>query len=249
MKVAIVTPYYKEDRRTIERCIASVRAQTVPTTHLLVADGHAQGWIDEQPGLRHLKLDQAHADYGNTPRSVGGILAASEGFDAIGFLDADNWLAPDHVESCLRAAAAAPDEIDYIVARRHLVRDDGSVLPTTTVDDADGSHVDTNCYLLLPGAFHTLGQWGVMPKPLSAVGDRVYLKALRDQALRSVTVDHPTVNYLCTWAHVFEGIGEPAPDYAKSKIDMRPTVEWWHSLDRRDRNIVNRLAATDIAFQ
>ena len=36
MKVAIITPYYKEPREMIERCIRSVAAQDVPVTHLLV---------------------------------------------------------------------------------------------------------------------------------------------------------------------------------------------------------------------
>ena len=38
----VVTPYYTEDRSTLERCIRSVRSQSVATEHLLVADGNAQ---------------------------------------------------------------------------------------------------------------------------------------------------------------------------------------------------------------
>jgi len=248
VSVAIITPYFQEDRGTLERCLASVRAQTVPCTHWLVADGHAQPWLDDA-AVRHLKLDRAHGDFGNTPRAVGGILAASEGFDAIAFLDADNWLDPGHVEACITTAAAAAaqgEEADYIVARRRLVRDDGSVLPVQTDDDRDGSHVDTNCYFLLPGAFHTLGQWGVMPKPLSIVGDRVYLASLRRQGLRTATCTQVTVNYLCTWANVFRNLGETPPPYAKSSIDTAPLAAWWQGLDARDRELVDRLAQAPI---
>jgi cellulose synthase/poly-beta-1,6-N-acetylglucosamine synthase-like glycosyltransferase len=46
VRYAIITPYYKEERRLIERCMASVRKQTVPTDHFLIADGHPQDWID-----------------------------------------------------------------------------------------------------------------------------------------------------------------------------------------------------------
>jgi hypothetical protein len=244
MSVAIITPYYQESRAQLERCLASVRAQTVAVTHIVVADGHPQGWIDDS-GVRHLRLDRAHRDFGNTPRALGGIIAASEGFDAIAFLDADNWLDADHVEACIDAATAG-DEVDFVIARRRLVRADGSVLPIGASDDGDGSHVDTNCYFLLPGSFHTLGQWGVMPKPLSVIGDRVYLHSLRSQGLRSASCNRPTLNYLCTWAPIFQALGEPVPDYAKPGLDMAPVNGWWQSLDPRDRTIVNRLAGAEI---
>jgi len=247
MKVAIVTPYYKEPRHMIERCIRSVAAQDVPVTHFMMSDGHPQDWIDAEP-VRHLRLGASHADFGNTPRAIGGILAASEGFDAIGFIDADNWLEPGHVGGCLRAAAAAGDEVDYVVAKRRLVRDDGSVMNILTRDDRDGSHVDTNCFFMLPGSFHTLGQWGVMPKPLAIIGDRVFVGSLRAQGLRAARNPDVSVNYLCTWAYLFEALGEAPPPYAKSSIDMRPTQDWWHSLDERDRVIVDRLAASTIRF-
>jgi len=247
MKIAIITPYYKEPRDLIERCIRSVAAQDLRATHFLVSDGHPQDWIDEHP-VRHLRLGCSHGDFGNTPRSIGGILAASEGYDAIGFIDADNWLEPQHVSSCLQAAAAAGDDTDYVVATRQLVRNDGSVMPILTRDDRDGSHVDTNCYFLLPGSFHTLGQWGVMPKPLSIIGDRVYLGSLRAQGLRAARNPNVTVNYLCTWAYLFEAIGETPPDYAKSSIDTSAVRQWWLGLDERDRVIVDRLAAAPIHF-
>lgn len=247
MKTAIVTPYYKEPRTMLERCLRSVAAQDLPVTHFVVSDGHPQDWLDAQP-VRHLRLGCAHGDFGNTPRSIGGILAASEGFDAIAFVDADNWLEPDHVSSCLAVAAQSPQELDYVVASRRLTRNDGSVLPFLTQDDRDGSHIDTNCFFLLPGSFHTLGQWGVMPKPLSVVGDRIYAGSLRAQGLRSARNPKVTVNYLCTWAFVFRAVGEPVPDYAKSTIDLADTTRWWHALDERDRQIVDRLAASRVRF-
>jgi len=250
MKVAIVTPYYKEPRAMIERCLRSVMAQNLPVTHLVVADGHPQDWIDAFP-VRHLRLDCAHGDYGNTPRSVGGILAASEGFDAIGFIDADNWLQPDHVATCLATAAQAAltaEEPDYVIATRRLMRDDGSVLPILTSDDQNGTHVDTNCFFMLPGSFHTLGQWGVMPKPLSVIGDRIFVGSLRAQGLRAARNPQVTVNYLCTWAFLFDAVGEVPPPYAKSTIDLQPTVRWWQALDARDRQIVDRLAAGKVSF-
>jgi hypothetical protein len=51
-RYAIVTPYYKEDRALIERCIDCVRAQSIPTEHILVADGHPQSWINDAGSWR-----------------------------------------------------------------------------------------------------------------------------------------------------------------------------------------------------
>jgi len=46
MRVAVVTPYYKEPEAWLARCLTSVREQTYPVTHLVVADGHPQPWGD-----------------------------------------------------------------------------------------------------------------------------------------------------------------------------------------------------------
>src|ERR1700731_4980422 len=100
MRYAIITPYHEESRDQLERCIRSVSAQTVPTDHIIVADGRPQDWIDAT-GARHLRLDRAHGDYGNTPRGLGAMLAIAERYDGIGLLDADNWLEPEHVAACV----------------------------------------------------------------------------------------------------------------------------------------------------
>ena len=49
--------------------MASVRRQTVPTEHLLVADGHPQDWLESE-SVRHLRLDRSHGDFGNTPQEI-----------------------------------------------------------------------------------------------------------------------------------------------------------------------------------
>src|SRR5919201_2703810 len=118
-RFAIITPYYKESRSLIERCITSVRNQSIRSDHFLIADGFPQAWIDDA-GARHLKLDRSHGDFGNTARGVGGLIAIGEEYDGIGWLDADNWLDPDHVEACLAAASAIQMPCDYVIARRTL---------------------------------------------------------------------------------------------------------------------------------
>jgi len=239
LKVAVITPYYKESRAWLTRCLDSVAAQTHACTHIVVADGHPQDWIDQRP-VRHLRLDRAHADYGDTPRALGGLMAANEGFDAVCFLDADNWYAPRHVESCI--ALARRGDFDYLTTKRHMVRDDGSILPLRIREDCDGSHVDTNCYFLMRGAFHTLARWTLMPQPMHVYGDRVFLASLLDEGLRTACTEQRTVHYLCTWAHLFRAVGESPPDYAKEPRPVEDLPRWYAALSPRERQLTQRLS-------
>ena len=239
MKVAVISPYYKEPRAWIERCIESVRIQTHGATHIVVADGHPQDWIDQLP-VRHLRLDRPHGDYGNTPRAMAALMAASEGFDAICFLDADNWLHRDHVRSCIELARRG--DFDYITTRRHMVREDGSIMPLRIGEDVDGSHVDTNLYCLLRGAFHTLGRWALMPRPMAVYGDRVYLASLRADGLKSACTEERSVRYLCTWAHLYRDIGETPPEFAKDPLPVAGLADWYGGLDERETELTRRLS-------
>jgi glycosyltransferase involved in cell wall biosynthesis len=119
---AIVTPYYEEPRALVERCIASVKGQTVTTDHILVADGFPKAGSTTLRSATS-KLDQPHRDYGNVARGTGALLAAADAYDGIGFLDADNFLDSDHVQLCV---AAGRDGSDFVVAKRRFVRPDAS---------------------------------------------------------------------------------------------------------------------------
>ncbi|MDA3951735.1 MAG: sulfotransferase [Spirochaeta sp.] len=210
MNVAVITPYYREPRPILERCIRSVREQTVAATHILVADGHPQEWIDDQEGVRHIRLDIPHNDYGNTPRMTGFLLAVGEEFDAIAFLDADHWLASDHVAACATLAESDP-ELDFIIPSRAFLRPDGTPLPVTS-EEIDGGYIDTNCHFILPGAFHAAALWGTMRKPAGRVGNStVFLFNLQSEQLRAAWVDHPTVYAPRQWESVYTHIGETPP--------------------------------------
>lgn len=237
MRVAVVTPYFKEPASWLGRCIKSVRDQTHPATHFVVSDGHPQSWLDDV-GVRHLRLGRGHADFGNTPRCIGGLLAAGEGFDAIAFLDGDNWFAPDHVERCVEAAADG--RADYVTAMRHWARADGSVIDVRVGEDLDGTHVDTSCYFLLPGSYHTIARWGLMGRAMAIWCDRFYLASLRAERLVERGTHAKTVYYLCTWAKVYESIGEPPPGYAKGGLPLNEIADWYRRLTPRDRELVWR---------
>ena len=76
LKVAVVTPYFREPDAWLTQGIASVAAQTYPCTHILVADGFPRA--DLVPNTaQHIVLPQAHGDNGNTPRAIGSLSAIS----------------------------------------------------------------------------------------------------------------------------------------------------------------------------
>jgi len=236
MKPIIVTSYYQEVRAVLEHCIASVRAQTQPADHLLIADGHPQDWIDTMP-VRHVRLDRSHGDYGNTPRVVGAMLAISEGYDGIGFLDADNWVEPDHIAACHDTAAAFP-RADYLIARWVLRRPDRTALPLP--DDLFPDHVDTNCFFFRPGSFHVISHFSIMPQELSIVGDKVFYLAAKAAGLSAAKLPHPTVNYSCLWPSLYRLAGEAPPPEAKPDIDASFIGPWLRQKTEYELDIIAR---------
>jgi glycosyltransferase involved in cell wall biosynthesis len=237
-RYAIVTPYYREPRATLERCIESVRRQTVGADHILVADGFPQDWLDDGT-VNHLRLGQCHADFGNTPRGLGAMLAIAEHYEAIGFLDADNWYDADHVEACVAAAAGA--DADAVIARRRFVRYDGSVMDIT--DEPD--HVDTSCFWLHTGALHVAPFW-LMPSQLAPICDRVYYAMIKARRVKLGYVQNATVNYTCQYATLYRALGEPPPPGAKRNVAVTPICRWLLGLSERDRRLVALQCGVDL---
>jgi hypothetical protein len=240
MRYIIVTPYFREDQALLERCLRSVRHQSVPTEHLLVSDGHPQGWLD-RCGVRHLRLDRSHGDFGNTPRGIGAMLAIAEGYDAIGFLDADNWLESTHVETCIAAyqSQAESGAVDYVVAKRFMRRPDESILPV--IDESNDHHVDTNCFFFYPGSYPLVPYFGLMPKELSPVGDRIFYQALRQRGLKAAFCNVTTVNYHCMWENIYLRLGEQPPEGAKPNVDRARIQQWLNELSPAERTMVHRM--------
>lgn len=245
-RYAIVTPYFRETRDKLERCFGSVRRQTVAVDHIVVADGFAQQWIDGEP-VRHLRLDISHDDFGGTPRGLGALLAASEGYRGIGFLDADNWIADDHVERCVEAASEVGPDCDYVIAKRFLTRLDGTTIDVKNLHPSED--VDTNCLFFLEGSYHSLHHWVTIPRQLSAINDRVVVSALKNYGLRPARVKNPTVFYECLWSAIYQSVGELPPPNAKPNVDPMPIYAWLDTLADRELTIANRRSGSMVRRQ
>ncbi len=245
-KVAVITPYYKEPIDQMERCLLSVRQQTVAADHFLISDGHPQSWLD-LTGVRHIRLGKSHGDYGNTPRGIGAQLAISEDYDAICFLDADNWYDKDHVQVCLQAALSLTGQLqdcDYVVAKRRLVRPDLTVMYEGP--DEPG-HIDTNSLFMLRGAFHLIPYWNLMPQNYSPIGDRLFKLVLVKNELTYSSTEKITVNYYNLWASTYLRRGEPLPEGAKGNINSQPILDSHHNLEQRKKTLVERRLGISIS--
>ena len=215
----------------VRRCVESVAAQTVPVTHFMVSDGFAQQFLDSLP-VRHVRLGVAHDDCGDTPRAVGSMLAIREDFEAITYLDVDNYYLADHIELMCEAQASADAEV--VAASRFFLRPDSSVLPY--VDHRPEAHVDTNCMFITRRAFDVAALWGAIPRQLSIFGDRVIWAAVKARGHSWVHVDEPTVAYSMLWAPAYRSCGEDPPPGAKDGGPAaRQALEWWRGLTDSQR--------------
>jgi len=245
MKVAVVSAYYKEPPQDLQRCIDSVAGQTHPCTHFLISDGHPRAIVDNWR-VRHVKLGASHADYGDTPRAIGSMLAIREGFDAIAYLDADNLFLRDHIKVMVEALLAAGGEFDVVTSRRFLLRADGSRLPTP--DESYQSHTDTNCYLILRGAFALTPIWALMPREFSMIGDRIFWRALVMHGCRIAHVPRASVGYRSLWKIHYEQAGETPPEGAKDITGLvRDAGRWWATLPEQEKARINRTLGFDAA--
>ena len=178
-RIAVITPYYKEPDDILLRCHHSVLRQTIACTHILVADGHPKSLFGESRNTMHITLPMANADNGNTPRALGGIIAESYGFDAVAYLDADNWYEPEHLDKALHEHNLTGNPL--VSCKRRFYDFAGAPLVAEDADENANSHVDTSCWLIFRPAFSLLRAW-LMPKQLGPVCDRIFLrKVLRRQ--------------------------------------------------------------------
>ena len=216
MKVAVVTPYFNTRPEWLRQCHESVMAQTFPCTHILVADGRPLDMVDKF-AAQHVRLSVNCDDYGNTPRGIGSVLAVSQGFDAIAYLDADNWFYPEHIATMVELQQNSGASV--VTSARNLHRLDGSLLGLCPHVDGN-SFIDTSCFFLTRTAFILLPVWWCIPSHLHAIGDRVLWGNVQYLKLSHAHSTSVTVAYRTAFIEHYQKFNETPPEGAKS----------WHSL-------------------
>jgi hypothetical protein len=228
LRVATVTAYHGECIDFLRQCHDSVAAQTYPTTHFMVADGAPQmeigGWAAE-----HIILPRSHADFGDTPRVVGALSALNLGYDAITFLDADNWYHRKHVE--VMVAAHEHTKRSVCLASRSFHRLDGSFMYDCKEDDG---HADTSCLFLAGEVTRLIPLMAMKPRPLAEVGDRVFWKCIIARDIPFVRITDPTVAYRSAWKVHYEAMGETPPEGTKEAVGNR-AYEWLETATEEEK--------------
>ena len=148
MRVAVITPYSEPRREWLEQCHQSVMQQVHDCTHILVADGNPVDYV-EKWDAQHIIIKNACQDFGDTPRAVGTASAIGQGFDAIAYLDFDNWYHHKHIKSLvnLHKRSKAP----VCVSHRLMMTIDGEPLGECVYTHPK-HYVNTSCYF-----FHETG--------------------------------------------------------------------------------------------
>ena len=225
MKVAVITPYYcKESLARLRRCHESVLQQTYPAEHFIVGDG--VGWPEVDAwNCQHLKLARDHDDYGNTPRSIGAISALNQGFDAVAFLNADDWYHPEHVQTAL--AEQKQHRCDVVFTSRQIVLPDGSLVPVDDPEDANRTHVDSSCYVIFKSAAYLLPVWAMMPQGVGAISDRILFSLIQwMNDVRCGWTGKKTVFFESNYSQHFILAGQTAPPIQRS-IDWKKIQQTW----------------------
>ena len=206
-RVAVVTPYYKEPDAELRRMLDSVSAQTTPCHHIVVSDGFPND-IVRASGVTHIELGCAHRDNGNTPRYVGALVALAQGYDAVAFLDADNWFEPRHVERLM--ARQHETGAGAVFSLRNIYLPDGTKLPKEEEMDVARLHADTSCMLITRGCEFALHLWGQMPMEWGPVCDRVVFVELAGH--RVAWTKNRTLNFKSNYVGAYIAAGRPVPE-------------------------------------
>lgn len=125
MRVSVISPTWQRHQLLLERCIPSVRAQTMPVEHVIASDG-------PDPELRELLagLDVVYIEVPvhNTEGHLVGGWARNQGLEAatgdlIAYLDDDNAFRPNHIEMLYAVMAESSYDFAYSMMERHGLGD------------------------------------------------------------------------------------------------------------------------------
>jgi hypothetical protein len=187
--VAVVTA--TTGRKELEQTIESVAAQTYPCKHYVFFDGVEPRPLPNQVLVTHLPVKTGANGMLNGGINAMSAFIAQE--DLICWVDDDNWLEPNHVESLVEALG----QNRWAYTLRNLVEQDGSFY-----DHDDGESlgvwtgfVDANCYMVTRRNLATViaHNWYTMGNNGINMGDRAMSAALR--SLPANCTGEYTVNY------------------------------------------------------
>lgn len=222
MNVAVVVPFHREPAEWLRACFESVRAQTSPADLIAVGDGwQPLELLELASNFAHrlIALPRPHRDFGNAARAIGALEAVTAGYEAVAFLDADNWFSPLHVQEMLwlHRETGAP----ICTASQSVTRVDGSPFGLKSESDGD-RHVDTSAIFVTREAFPVLANWALIPPGLAMLGDRVWWWLAKTSGYKRAHSTLETVFYRNRHAAQYRALGEEPPAGTKDFPDLIP---------------------------
>jgi hypothetical protein len=215
LRIAVITPCHDTPQAWLDQCRQSVLAQTLPCTHILVNDGGEPPQVDDSGPVQIVHLPRPHHDVGNAGRAIGSVTAICQGFDALAYLDSDNWYEPNHLESLARLHRTTGAAV--CTSTRNIYQPDGSLMGRDF--EVDGERfVDTNCLFLTTGAFAAVSAWYLAPRGQALVGDRIVWQTIKKMHLSCAHTNLPTVAYRTNYRFHFDHFGITAPPEAKRLV-------------------------------
>jgi glycosyltransferase involved in cell wall biosynthesis len=219
MRVAVVVPFHDEREEWLRCCFQSVAEQQSPAAIIAVGDGATPNAVG--PFHRLIQLPEAHRDGGRAARAIGASEAVNSGFDAVAFLDADNWFSPLHIAEMLRLHATTGASI--CTASLSIVRVDGRPFEPELPSESDGeTHADTSTIFVTREAFPLLSNWALVPPELGSICDRVWWQLAKSSGYKRAHSTMKTVFYRNRYAEQYRVLGETPP--AGTKEFSRPQV-------------------------
>ncbi|MEH3147813.1 MAG: glycosyltransferase family A protein [Methylobacterium frigidaeris] len=211
MQIAIVTPYHNENIALIRQAHESVLAQDFTCRHIMVADGNPRGEINDW-NCEHIVLPAPHRDWGDFARGIGAMHAIHDNVDFVAFLDADNWLEPNHISSL--AVQALNSGTAVTISRRSLRRLDGSLMRRICPESEGDKFADTGTILFHRSILDVISLWARMPRDLGSIGDQVIWGAIKTRGYPCAHTGLPTLNYRTKFASHYQLQNEEPPPEA-----------------------------------
>ena len=216
MKIAVITPYYKEPIGFLQQCYESVQSQGIKADHFFVADGFPNAEVMKWD-IKHISLSESHQDNGNTPRGIGAMLASAEGYDFIAFLDADNWFHPNHINSMVDLWEKTQADICCSFTSIHTL-DGDEMVGLQASDQLTFQHVDTSAYFMHRNSFSSLSIWLDVPKILSPVCDRIFFAGLKHKNYKMAFTKLRSVAFRSQYKADYLAVKIPPPTNAKENV-------------------------------
>lgn len=229
LRIAVVTPHATETVAELERCHRSVRAQEdVIATHILVGDGPRGAALCFGDAICYV-LSSATCDYGETPRLAGWDIAIDEGFDAIAYLDADNWFYSGHLGALARLLEREGAEI--AISNRMLHHIDG--WPMSQCLQSDGiAFCDTNCMMFrLPNALRWREVIAEIEPRFKPIHDRILWHSIRRSDARIARSGRSSVAYVSKVPEHYRTLALPVPPGLEGRgTAINLALDLWEAL-------------------